>query len=258
MEISEINMDELVREQFRLDTNCSIECEDNYRIMINKCNVLDGARYFSDISPFFRAIIYSQDMYMMCDERILEWAQNEYDRFPPEWFCRFDNLRKLDTKLMDFDHCIMDTHIYFLPDPDAEEFDFECPYELKWYDREEIIKIKGNKFHNALLYCEDCPDEIAVAAIDSSGQPAALAGASSDGKNLWQIGVDVLDGYRQHGLAVYLVTLLKNRIFSMGKVPFYGTSESHSISRKVAVRAGFVPAWCEIYSTALDNRQINV
>ena len=248
-----MNIDELVREQFRMDTNCTPECEEQYRIMINKSRRISGARLFGQISPFFRAIIYLGDMYMMCDERLFDWATLQYSNFSPEWFCLFPNLKKLDDKLREYGHGVLDTHIYFLPDESFEGYDFDCPYEVRWYDRDGIMAVRGNAFHNALLYCPDCPDEIAVAALDNNGVEIAMAGASSDGKNMWQIGIDVSEPYRQKGLAVYLTTLLKEKILSIGKVPFYGTSESHSISRNVAVKAGFVPAWCEIYSATLDN-----
>lgn len=36
-----------------------------------------------------------------------------------------------------------------------------------------------------------------------------------------------------------------------GKVPFYGTVESHINSQNIAVNAGFFPAWAELHSTSL-------
>ena len=39
---------------------------------------------------------------------------------------------------------------------------------------------------------------------------------------------------------------LKQEIIARGKVPYYGTAESHAISRNVAIGSGFLPAWCEI------------
>lgn len=257
-----MNIDEIAREQFRLDTNCSVSCEDKYHIMINESRVLKGSRYFDKISPFFRAIIYMGDMYMMCDKEILPWARETYSTFYPEWFCRFDNLRILDKKLHEYGYGILDTHVYFLPDSeydDYECYEFECPYELQWLDADAIERFHSeNTFHNALLYCPGCKDEFAVAALDRNGCKIAMAGISSDGINLWQIGIDVNEEYRQKGLAVYLTSLIKDRAIEMGRLPFYGTSESHALSRNVAIRAGFRPAWCEIYSTALDKNQINV
>ncbi len=249
-----MGLKELIREQFRLDTNCPEEQEKKSFIRINPSGHIAGGRTFADISTFFRAIIYHGELYIMCDEQLLPWMKDNYNdsEYNPEWFCKFDNLRKLDLKLKEYGYEIMDTHLYFEPDPDFEGYDFSCPYETKWFDREEILKIKGNPFRHALMYQEGCPDELAVAALDKSGEMAAMAGVSSDGKNLWQIGIDVLPEYRGKGLAVYLTTLLKERVLELGKVPFYGTSESHAASRMVAVRSGFIPAWCEVYSRQCD------
>ena len=76
---------------------------------------------------------------------------------------------------------------------------------------------------------------------------AGMAGASEDGAYLWQIGINVVPECAGKGLAAELVRSLKNEIIRRGKVPFYGTSESHTISQTVALKAGFVPAWTEIY-----------
>jgi hypothetical protein len=43
-----------------------------------------------------------------------------------------------------------------------------------------------------------------------------------------------------------LVTLLKNEILEQDRLPYYGTSMSHIASQKVALGAGFVPAWAEL------------
>ena len=74
-----------------------------------------------------------------------------------------------------------------------------------------------------------------------------MAGVSGDGEYLWQIGIDVVEGKRLGGLATNLVMLMKEEVLKRGKIPFYGTSESHTISQSVAYHAGFMPAWAEVY-----------
>ena len=241
-------IDEIVRAQFRLDTNCTLEDEEKKIININEASLKDGARYFDDITPFFRAVIYRGEMYMCADKSILEWCREKYSLYKPEWFCKYKNLRELDGKLQENGYKIKDTHVYCLPDTEFEGYVFDAPYAVKWYDKEDILEIKeGNPFTNALMYMPDCPDEIAVAALDENDAPIAMAGASSDSDTMWQIGIDVLPEYKHKGIAVYLVTLLKDRIIEMGKVPFYGTSESHSNSLNVAIKSGFLPAFTEVF-----------
>ena len=49
------------------------------------------------------------------------------------------------------------------------------------------------------------------------------------------------------GIGSMLVAVLKNEILKRGKLPFYGTSMSHIASQRVALGAGFVPMWAELY-----------
>lgn len=241
-------IDEIVRAQFRTDTNCSLEDEAEKIININKAERKEGSRYFDDLEPFFRAVIYRGEMYMCADGEILDWCRERYALYRPEWFCKFENLRELDGKLHEYGYGIKDTHVYCLPDAEFEGYDFDAPYDVKWYDKDEISDLKeGNPFKNALMFIPDCPDVIALAALDEDKEPIAMAGASSDSDMMWQIGIDVLPKYAHRGIAVYLVSKLKDRIMEMGRVPFYGTSESHSNSLNVAFRSGFLPAFTEVF-----------
>ena len=45
-----------------------------------------------------------------------------------------------------------------------------------------------------------------------------------------------------------LTALLAREVERRGALPFYGTSMSHIASQRVALRAGFVPAWTELYA----------
>lgn len=243
-----MNIDATVRAQFRLDTNCSRADEEKRIININKAEKKPGSRYFGELDPFFRAIIYHGELYISADESILTWCREKYGLYKPEWFCKYVNLRELDSKLQKYGYEIQDTHVYFLPDAEAEKYDFEMPFELRWYDVKTVeVYRENNPFQHALGFIQEAPDVIAVAALDDKGEPIAMAGASSDSDTMWQIGIDVTQGYGHRGLAVYLVTILKERILELGKVPFYGTSESHSNSMDVAIRSGFIPAFTEVF-----------
>ena len=75
-----------------------------------------------------------------------------------------------------------------------------------------------------------------------------IADASKDCEVMWQIGIDVFPKYRGKHIATTLVTLLKEEILRRGKIPFYGTVQSHFHSQNVALNSGFFPAWSELYS----------
>jgi hypothetical protein len=241
---------ETARRQFCLDCNCEWEKEEEEnkktgQIFIAETRNHSGARICEGKDLFFRAIIYHGNAYIMADRKILGWAKDKFSACIPEWFCSYSNLRMIDEKLREFGRKIADTHLYFLPCRMEKTEPF---FEVKWFEKEQIREMKGkNSFHHALGYSSTQPDVLAVAAL-IDGKIAAMAGASEDGKYMWQIGVDVLKEFRGRGLAVCLTSMIKQEILKREKIPFYGTSESHSISQNVAIRAGFRPAWAEIYT----------
>lgn len=244
MKIDE-KMLEVARKQFILDCNIT-EYDSGKKVLIGKTKANEGARIYTGKTLEFKAIVCLGQAFIMAGEQMYEWSVNEYaNEKAPEWMCNFNTLRKLERQLNKCGLEIADTHIYFLPDKDFEEVKPLC--EIKILSQEEILAIKGqHKFNNAVCYDEEMPDGIAIVAVENE-KMIGMAGASMDGKYLWQIGVDVLPEYRNRGLAANLTALIKQEIIKMGKVPFYGTSESHAVSQSVAIKSGFMPAWAEIY-----------
>ena len=166
--------------------------------------------------------------------------------------------------------------------PVGEKVVSEDAPQYQWYDREEILKFKeNNRFTSAICFSGTQPDMLAVAAFKESvpegnehaaasedcalrcqeaelkcqeadgrfdqSRMAGMAGVSADGKYLWQIGINVIPEASGRGLAVRLVRMMKEKVLAEGKIPFYGTSESHTVSQTVGLKAGFVPAWTEVY-----------
>lgn len=104
-----------------------------------------------------------------------------------------------------------------------------------------------DRFQEAFAFDKNHPDMLAIAAFEDN-HIIGMAGASSDGETIWQIGIDVLSECRGRGIGTNLVKLLKNEILKRGEIPFYGTVESHIHSPNIAINAGFFPAWAELYS----------
>lgn len=260
---------ETARRQFCLDVGLPWEEYEKNReksVLIQKTTYApdtmdvagEGARNYEERNSFFRAIICLGQLFICCDEKIYDWVVEQYGDCKPEWFCNYRRLRKLDEKLREYGHEIYDTHIYFLPEAGSEsEADYHMP-KLIWYEQEEILRFKeNNRFTNALSFWEGQQDMLAVAAIREEVQDGAkdfdqshmcgMAGVSRDGEYLWQIGINVDEDLSGQGLGHRLVRVLKEEILRRGKVPFYGTSESHTLSQTVGLKAGFAPAWTEVY-----------
>lgn len=304
----DLNALEAARKQFCLDIGMNWEeyvkdpCRKTYiKKTVDSGKDLEtrmpGARNYEGRDTFFHAMICLGQLFLVVDERIYDWAVQEFADCAPEWFCAFQNLRKIEKKLEEYGHTIKDTHVYFLPErteepvqdvtarvsgkdwsritgEDWEKNDndkevLKVPEMINWYDREEILGFQENNlFTSAICFSKTQPDMLAVASLrshnaeenqDMSGktkcfdqsQMAGMAGVSADGAYLWQIGINVLPEETGRGLAAGLVRLLKEEVQRKGKIPFYGTSESHTVSQTVGLKAGFVPAWTEVYSGPL-------
>ena len=242
---------------------------------------VDGNRMYEGRNDFFHAIICLGQLFLVVDEQIYDWAVEKFSNYPPEWFCEFENLRMIDERLKEYGHRIKDTHVYMLPEEEtmqegfvgtvgsvdkrakastaALEKKFTADESYIWYDQEEILRFReNNKFSSAICFSKTQPDMLAVAAVKpeavrtdiktfDQSLMSGMAGVSADGEYLWQIGINVVKEAEGRGLASKLVRLLKEEVIRKGKTPFYGTSESHTISQTVGLKAGFVPAWTEVY-----------
>lgn len=237
------------------------------------CVAMENARRYHRSDAFFNAIICLGQLFLTVDEAIYDWAVEQFADCEPEWFCQFGNLRKIDGKLQEYGKEIGDTHLYFLPsiglhedaDTGVRKEDLNG-LELKWYEQEEIEEFReGNRFPHALGYMPGQPDALAVAVMKKNcgeenvgaggskadydqNQMAGMSGVSIDGGYLWQVGIDVDSDFSGQGLAAGLVKELSMELIRRGVTPFYGTGEAHSISRAVAYKAGYVPAFASVYA----------
>lgn len=260
---------EVARRQFCLDVGLSWEeycVQQKKKIYICKSSLKmqKGARIYAGRSDFFRAIICLGQLFICCDEKMYDWVMEQYTKCKPEWFCDYKNLRKLDEKLREFGYEIFDTHVYFLPETCEEMAEVSLQEkcvstsEFVWYEQEELLQFQANnRFTSAICFWEGTPDVLAVAAMRDKEETertksfdqnhmCGMAGVSRDGEYLWQIGINVDEDSAGQGLGHKLVRALKDEILHRGKVPFYGTSESHIVSQTVGLKAGFVPAWTEV------------
>ena len=216
-------------------------------------------RIYEGISPFFRAIVMGKESWIMADEQILGWCEKEYRRKDMEWFGQFEQLDRLNRQLRRFGHEIADCRVCMLPSagrPETgEKEDGSDRTAEKWRESlgirfltsSDILDIRDPyPFRHALCDSELMPCRLAAAAI-RDGQIIGIAGATQDCPQMMQIGVDVLSVWKGNGIGSGLVKILKEEILSRGMIPFYSTSQSHIVSLNTALRAGFVPAWAEVF-----------
>lgn len=233
-----------VKDQLAKDYNCTIEDFNNQNTLITDKKIIEGSRKYTDEDEILKILIFNGKAIISADKCIKEWCIKNLSRFSGAWMFLYSNLRKIDKKLNEFGYEIDNTHHYYLPMD--KEFT-RNNIKLKWYEKDEILKFKDdNRFDEAFAFNKNYPDILAVAAVDEEDNILGMAGASGDSKIMWQIGINVLEDEKGKGIASFIVQSLKNEILNRGKVPFYGTVESHIISQKVALKSGFYPAFAEV------------
>ena len=154
------------------------------------------------------------------------------------------NMHFLDDRLRDMDARICFMAEYFLPDLDRLS-DLPCAYETRVLAPPDFADLYRPEWSTALCSARKELDVLGVGAWDD-GRLIGLAACSADCDAMWQIGVDVLPGYRRRGVASALTNALAKEILRRGRVPFYCAAWSNLRSVRNALRSGFTPAWVEM------------
>ena len=120
-----------------------------------------------------------------------------------------------------------------------------CAFETRLLTQKDFAGLYLPEWSNALCEKRAELDVLGVGAYDGE-LLVGLAGCSADCASMWQIGVDVLPGYRRKGIAAALTSQLATEILKRDKVPFYCTAWSNVRSVGNAIKSGFVPTWVEM------------
>ncbi|MCM1989009.1 GNAT family N-acetyltransferase [Oceanirhabdus seepicola] len=240
---------EITKNQLALDYNCQLSDFKKNENTIVENKLLKGRRIYDSDGCFFKVVCFGGRAIISTSPEMITWCQDKLTKYDAAWLFEYPALRPIDKKLQEFGHEIADCHHYYLPKPDVGEI--KPITDVKWYEYEDILQFEDDdRFTEAFVFDKNSPDMLAVAAVEGN-KIMGMAGASSDSETLWQIGIDVLPEYRGRGIGTNLVGLLKDEILKRGKIPFYGTVESHIYSQNIAVNAGFFPAWAELHSKAM-------
>ena len=212
---------------------------------------LEGRRRFREEEGCFLKIASVGGKLLFCGEpSLLLWCREAYEKTAGEWFFEAKTMRGLNDRLRQDGYQIEMVHPFFISSA-------PCPvsrdgWEIRWFEGEEIDVFRGDpRFTSAFTFDPNAKDMLGTAAI-KDGRILGMAGASADSPLMWQIGINVEEEARGLGIGRMLTGLLGNEILRRGKLPYYGTAMSHIGSLKVAVGAGFVPAWSELVTSKID------
>lgn len=238
--------------QISKDYGCSLEnIKSNENIVVNK-TLEEGRRLFHSDDYLIKVISLNGKSIFSVDNSITNEEIDILKGLSAPWINMYPDSKTLNDIADRYDCHVCHEHHFYLPlgkeifeKSDIQELSSDL--EIKCFEGDSINRFKGDsRFTNALSFKSSAPDMLCLVAFDN-GEIVAMAGASADSESMWQIGIDVLPKARGKNIGPILTILLKNKILEMGKVPFYGTAESHIQSQKVAVKSGFMPAWYEAY-----------
>ena len=237
-------------QQLSLDYACAPSDFLRSDCLIVPFRALPGRRQFGQEPPFWQMATLGKGAVLCVQPCILEECQRICQGKQGIWLFEYPNLRQFDELLRPHGYTVFGSFHHYLPGPCAATP--ELRPNTRWFEREEITKERfGSVFPNALGFDSARPDVLAVALYQRE-RIAALAGASADCAQFWQIGIDVLPEFERQGMGKYLVSLLRQEISRRGKIPYYGTSEANLASRGIAAATGFVPVWAEAASKKLE------
>ena len=208
-----------VAKQLAIDFCCTEEMVLDRENVFTEYKPQEGRRIFRESEFFFKAASVNGKILASGKPEIIRWARETYKDGSGAWFMDVENLRRIDEKMKEFGCHIAQAHPFYIA---TEKTIVDTKgYEIKKYVGDEINQFRGdNRFDEAFLFADIPKDEIGIAVM-----------AEAEGL----------------GIGSMLVEILKNEILDLGRIPFYGTAVSHIVSQRVALHAGFYPAWAELY-----------
>lgn len=136
--------------------------------------------------------------------------------------------------------------IHYVPvDGGTEDVLAVSNYEREYLFYEDILSLDGlTGFDNSLAFDENgFTSTKAVCIARDKGKMIGVAGAAESSVNgVWEIGVDVMEEYRNARLGTCLVRGLTEQLLARNIVPFYSASVTNIGSQMVASRCGYRPA----------------
>ena len=132
---------------------------------------------------------------------------------------------------------------------------YECEY---LFDRDILSLVGLTGFENSLAFDENGSTSTkAVCIAKEKNKIIGAAGAAESSVNgVWEIGVDVMEEYRNARLGTYLVRGLTEELLARNIIPFYSASVTNIGSQMVASRCDYIPFWVDTFGTILDGSSV--
>ena len=243
---------QVVRKILAADFACEESDFDKEGITFHLAKELEGARRVPLPEKFLAVVTMGRGVVVSCSAERLRWARTNLRCFVPEALFDALAIARME-KYVARDHQTMfGPELRYICTQDIfHPYRLDGDIEVDLMQEESIKQLYGNNlFPNALGRQHD-PQRPRLLAYSANhdGLIVGLAAASADSDSMWQVGIDVLPGYRNRGIGKALVSGLTKALFDIEKLPYYQTTGMANISsRRIAVSLGYRPAWVEVYS----------
>ena len=150
--------------------------------------------------------------------------------------------------------------IHYVPNDNyTEDTLISSNYEYESLFDSDLLKLTGlTGFDNSLAFDENgfTATKAASVARDNDKIIGVASAAESLINGVWEIGVDVMEAYRNAKLGTQLVRKLTGALLARNIIPFYSASITNIGSQMVASRCGYIPYWVDTYGTILDGSSV--
>ena len=150
--------------------------------------------------------------------------------------------------------------IHYVPDVScAEDVLVPSNYKCEYICDKDILSLAGlTGFENSLAFDKNgsTPTKAVYVARDNNRIVGVAGAAESSVNGVWEIGVDVMEAYRNANLGTYLVKGLTKELLARNIIPFYSASITNIGSQMVASRCGYIPFWVDTFGTVLDGSSV--
>ena len=234
---------QIAMQQSAYDSNCEAVDFIKTENVIVISHTTENARRYLQLPFSCDLVSYGNNIVASVQPEYKEIVGKYIEKYPIEHCFETPNLHVLNEALMKKGQKICFMAEYFLPDVTALK-ELPCEYELRILKQKDFTDLYIPQWSNALCEKRKKLDVLGVGAYDN-GKLIGLAGCSADCDSMWQIGIDVLPGYRRQGVASALTSRLALEILARDKVPFYCAAWCNVKSVRNAIKSGFRPAWVE-------------
>ncbi len=230
--------------QSAIDLNCSPRDFGKTENVIVVSGENENARKYLTLPFDCNLVSYGSNVVASVKEELMGIVEDYMNHYSVAHCFETPNMHVLNDALQERGLRICFMAEYFLPDMDALK-EMPCAYEMRMLSQGDFKDLYLPEWGNALCGDRKQLDVLGVGAYEG-GKLIGMAGASADCDSMWQIGIDVLPGYRRQGIACALTSRLALEILERGRVPFYCAAWSNVKSVRNAIKSGFRPAWVEM------------